>query len=185
MTPMTLWSAVGAFVLNALGGTRLPTAWQPPPVACAPAAANDPAPWVGNAALLKQFPPEVPRPQFLGAFGDRNQQYEIHLWQDRGGVFGEALHPVLEADSPVSRLYDARFDSRTGALSFATRFPSDPWTFTGTLGSAISGTVFRGDLLILVMLRPLTASERHGIADEDTYVSRAQFDCAMVLFRRF
>ncbi len=41
-----------------------------------------------------------PAPLFLGGFADANGDYELPLWRDSRGIFGELLHPVLEADSP-------------------------------------------------------------------------------------
>src|SRR5438045_3850638 len=82
------------------------------PLACVPAAATDPSPWVHNQQVLDSFPSDVPPPLFLGRFGS-SRAHELHLWQDAAGLFGEWLSPVLDADSPTSRLYDVRFDAQS------------------------------------------------------------------------
>lgn len=167
-------------------GTR-PVARQPQPVECRPAAPTDGAPWISNTRILNSFPPDTPKPRFIGAFGDRSLEYELHLWRDARSVFGQVLSPVFEADSPTSRLYDARFDARTGAISFSTRFPEKPWTFAGMLRSGtVTGTVIDAARRTPVVLRKLREADAHGAgAVRDAYTSRAQFECAMVLFRRY
>lgn len=82
------------------------------PLACLPADPEDPAPWEHNHRVLSSFPADRPKPQFLGRFSDDDRRYELHLWRDRSGVFGEWLSPVLDADSPVSRPYEVVFDAR-------------------------------------------------------------------------
>ena len=66
---------------------------------CVPAPSNDPEPWKWNSRILDSCPPDVPRPAWAGAFGDARQLYQLDLWQDLKGIFGDFRKPVLEADS--------------------------------------------------------------------------------------
>jgi len=80
---------------------------------------RDPSkPWVQNSKVLDSFPKDNPVPRFIGTFRDKNQRYMLGLYQDAKGVFGQLSSPVLDADSPTSRLYDVAFDSRTSVLQF-------------------------------------------------------------------
>lgn len=158
---------------------------QSEPVSCMPAPLNDPAPWVWRVRILASFPADTPRPEFLGGFSDKNSQYELHLWRDAQGIFGQLLSPVLEADSPASRLYDGRFDGKTGAISFSARFPDGERRFAGRLGAdSVPATIEHVARSQKVVLRKLRTDRVHGASDE-SYSSRAQFECAMVLFRRY
>ncbi len=150
---------------------------------CVPAGANDPAPWTWNSRILASFPPDDPRPEFVGAYADSG--HELQLWRDSNGVFGELLAPVLEADSPASRLYDVRFDPGTGTLAFTARLPEEEQRFTGTLrADAVAGTLRHGARMGAVTWNKMPPEKAHG-APDDAYVSRAQFECAMNLFRRY
>jgi hypothetical protein len=158
---------------------------QTEPLRCVPAAQNHGAPWIWNTRILKSFPPDAPTPRFVGGFGDSRSEYELHLWRDSTGVFGQLLSPVLEADSPTSRLYDPRFDSRTRAVSFTVRFSDGERQFTGTLRpDSLAGTLVSPARTQRIALRKLRNSRVHGFP-HDAYTSRAQFDCAMILFHRY
>lgn len=155
------------------------------PPACVPAARDDPAPWIWNSHILAAFPPDTPKPEFAGAFGDGRSRHELHLWRDSRGVFGEFLSPVLDADSPTSRLYDPHIDPGTGAFEFTVRFKDGERRFTG----AIRSDLIAGDLRHAGRSEPVTwarlhLSRVHGAAG-DSYTSRVQFECAMDLFHRY
>jgi hypothetical protein len=51
------------------------------------------------------------------------------------GIFGELLSPVLDADSPTSRLYNPHLDPRTRAFDFVARFSGGERRFEGALRS--------------------------------------------------
>ena len=158
-------------------------AQSPAPLPCVPASAGDSQPWVHNARVLQSFPPDIPQPRFLGSFASANSQYELHIWRDAAGIFGELLSPVLDADSPTSRLYELHYDATSGALSFIARFP-DTHSFDGRLGSnAVSGRIVGGGKSEAVMLRKVDPGPRDAPWAEVT--SRAQFVCQMILFRRY
>ena len=90
----------------------------------------------------------------------------------------------MDADSPTSRLYDPRLDPKTGAVSFTVRFKDGERHFTGTLRSdSVTGTLQHAARGERVTMRKLRANNVHG-ATNDSYISRAQFECAMILFRR-
>ena len=89
---------------------------------------------------------------------------------------------MLEADSPTSRLYDAVFDSRTGALQFNSRFRDRQLQFSGVLrGRVIEATIIQNNRREKVILKRVKSSND----DEVLFTSRAQFDCAMTLWHRF
>jgi len=138
-----------------------------------------------KSRILQSFPPDPALPTFLGAFGDTSETYRLHLWHDRAGVFGEFLHPVLDVDSPTAQLSSVAFDETSGRLMFQVPFPPQPWAFDGTLaGPVLQGRLRRNgqiESLTLTALPPDLLSE----ALKDAYQSRAQFDCAMILFVRF
>lgn len=81
---------------------------------CVVADKNDREPWEHNNRVLAQFPPDEPLPVFMGRFVAPDASYELDLWRDRVGVFGQWVSPVLDADSPISRLYDLTFDVKSG-----------------------------------------------------------------------
>ena len=158
-------------------------AQSPAPLPCVPAPAGDFQPWVHNVRVLQSFPPDIPQPRFLGRFASANSQYELHIWRDTAGIFGELLSPVLDADSPSSRLYNLHFDAKSGTLSFTARFP-DTHAFDGHLrSSGVTGRIVRGDKSEAIILRRV----RPGSLDAALrgVTSRAQFDCQMILFRRY
>jgi hypothetical protein len=112
-------------------------------------------------------------------------EYELHIWQDSKGVFGELLHPVLDADSPSSRLLDVQFDPKSGALSFGVRFRNESEAYVGRLqGSRITGNVTRGGTTVKLVLRRVGAERTHGAPSSNSWVSRDQFECAMTMSRR-
>ena len=164
-------------ILPAASESEVPSCIAPP--------LDDPAPWIWRARILASFPPDAPRPKFLGGFRDKNSQYELHLWRDTPGIFGQLLSPVLEADSPASRLYDAHFDGKTGAIGFMVRFDDGERRFMGRLDynnvTITTEHAARGEKIVL---QKLQADRVHGVTAE-SYTSRAQFQCAMVLFGRY
>jgi hypothetical protein len=154
------------------------------PLPCVPPPATDRTPWVTRARILHSFPADSPLPRFVGGFGDSVAGYELHLWSDKQGLFGELLHPVLDADSPTSRLSAVAFDSSTGTLIFRARFGTDDRQFEGTLeADVVSGRFDRSAPGEVVTLKRLPPERIHGAA-EGSYTSRAQFECAMTLFHR-
>ena len=156
---------------------------QTTPLPCTPAKQGDTQPWIHNSKVLDSFPKDNLLPRFVGEFRDKNWSYEIELYQDaQGVVFGEFSSPVLEADSPTSRLYDAVFDSRTGALQFNSRFRDRQLQFSGVLrGRVIEATIIQNNRREKVILKRVKSSND----DEVLFTSRAQFDCAMTLWHRF
>jgi hypothetical protein len=155
------------------------------PLPCVPAASDDPQPWVHNSRVLGSFPPDVPRPRFLGRFHDSNSEHELHIWRDSTGIFGEWLSPVLDADSPVSRLYETQFNATSGSLSFAGRFREAEQRFDGQMrGNVIRGTVKRPGRSKTVVMRK-SRPALLGEALRESVTSRAQFECQMILFRRY
>ena len=122
----------------------------------------------------------------MGRFVAPDAPYELDLWRDRVGVFGEWVSPVLEQDAPVSRLYDLTFDAKSGAISFATRTPGFEQRFDGR----VSDRVIRGTSTPVtgkketIELRKLPLDSL-GLALRDGTTSRAGFECEMVLFRRY
>lgn len=104
-------------------------------LACVPAPADDGAPWEHNTRVLESFPPDNPVPRFLGSFADAASTYRLHMWRDAKGLFGELLSPLLDADSPTSRLYEPRFDAASGTVAFVVHFPPEQWAFRGVLRS--------------------------------------------------
>jgi len=180
------WPYLPLVLILATGSlTAAATPQRSDPLPCVPAASGDTAPWNWESRILESFPPDTPRPAFAGAFGDKNSLYRLDLWRDSKGIFGELRNPVLEADSPTSRLYDPRFDPKTGAVSFTVRLPGGDRQFTGTLRSdSVTGMVRHAARSERVTLRKLRVSQRRGAID-DFYTSRAKFECAMILFRRY
>ena len=156
------------------------------PLACVPARGDDPEPWTWNSRILASFRPDTPKPEFVGAFGDDRSQYELSLWRDSKGVFGELRSPVLEADSPTSRLYDPHFDPKTGTVDFTVRFNDGERRFAGTLRSdSVTGIVQHaghGEPVAWQRVRANGAASRNRASD--FYTSRAKFECATILFRR-
>jgi hypothetical protein len=148
------------------------------PLPCVTSKRGDTHPWDHNAEVLSSYPPEAPR--YLGSFRDKAWDYELQLYRDAKGLFGELLSPVLESDSPDSRLYDVVFDPKVGTLRFGARFRDGQLHFTGVLhNGVVRGTITRDSRSENVILR------RVRISAEDPYTSRAQFECAMTLFHRY
>ena len=176
--------AAGVLLLAVLGpGAAAAPASTPLP--CAPAHSGDSQPWVHNARVLASFPPDTPPPRFVGRFRDGASEYELHLWRDATGVFGELLSPVLEADSPVSRLYQAQSDAKAGTLKFAARFPGAEQVFSLRIhGVEINGVVTRDGKSRPVHLRQSSVAAKDNPLG-NSVISRAQFACQMILFHRF
>lgn len=151
---------------------------------CTPAKQGDTQPWVHNSKVLASFPKDNPLPRLIGTFRDKNRSYMLDLFQDAKGLFGELSSPVLDADSPTSRLYDIAFDSRTGTLQFSSRFQDGQLQFNGILrGRKIEATVTRNNR---AEAEKATLKRVRFFADgEVPFTSRAQFECAMTLWRRF
>jgi hypothetical protein len=153
---------------------------------CVAADRNDREPWEHNHRVLAQFPPDEPLPLFMGRFVAPDAWYELDLWRDRVGVFGQWVSPVLDADSPVSRLYGLTFDAKSGAISFTTRIPGAEQRFEGH----VSDQLIRGTSTPVtgkketIELRKLPLDPL-GVALRDGTTSRAGFECEMVLFRRY
>lgn len=152
------------------------------PLPCVRPPLSDGTPWETKSRTLRSFPADTPRPKHIGWFSDTRDTYRLSVWRDSKGIFGEMSYPVLDADSPTSRLYDAHFDEKSGALSFRAELGLGELFFSGTLSSnAIEGTLrdesFANDV---VMFR--LADD--GNFERDRYVSRTQYYCEMVLFNR-
>ena len=180
---LDLWLTIGAVWIAIVVQKDL-SAQPSTPLPCVPPPVTDGAPWIARARILGSFPADSPTPEFLGGFTDEQAVYEVHLWKDAVGVFGEFLYPVLEADSPTSRLHETTFNSSDGAIGFSLRLPSEKWTFTGHLGPvSLAGSLHRRDKSESLILRRLPLDDVHG-ALEHFYISRAHFECAMVLFHR-
>jgi len=154
---------------------------QTEPLPCVPAPLGHTQPWSHNSAVLSSYRADNPQPVFAGAFADPERNYRLHLWRDATGVFGELLSPVLDADSPTSRLYDATFVPKQNTLRFGARFPSRHISFEGELGRH----QLRGIMTEAGRQARITLTKMPREDDDSLYVSRAQFDCAMVLFRRY
>ncbi len=119
-------------------------------------------------------------PRFVGAFRDKARDYQLVLYRDATGIFGELSSPLLESDSPTSRLYDVYFDPGTATLRFRARFRYGQLNFSGALRSTvIKGTVDGGSYTQAVVLRRVRHYDRYP------WVSRAQFNCGMLLFNRY
>lgn len=150
------------------------------PLPCTPAKHGDTRPWIHEREVLSSYPPDVPPLRFVGAFRDRTWDYQLEIFLDAKGLFGELLSPVLEADSPDSRLYDIAFDPKAGSLRFGARFADGPLQFTGMLRrDMVRGTITRAGRKEHVVLRRIRKIDKHP------YTSRAQFECAMILFHRY
>lgn len=156
---------------------------QPTPLPCTKDGRDPSQPWSHNAKVLESFPRDNPLPRYVGAFRDKNWKYQVILYQDAKGIFGKLLTPVLDADSPTSALYDATFDSRSGALRFSAKVGNGQLLLNGVLRGRISqGTVTQHDLNERVTLKRIKWHDDDG---DLAYTSRAQFDCAMILYRRY
>ena len=146
---------------------------------CVRADRLDGQPWVHHSRVLESFPEVIPAPTVVGSFQDRDGQFWLRLWRDEQGYFGELASPILEADSPTSRLRNLRWSAETRELSFA---------------AAPTGVEFRMDGILeedrFVVAR-VSGKTVHGLVllkEPQTWMSnwksRAQFECAMELWRR-
>ncbi len=139
-------------------------------------------PWVEKFKILDSYAKDDPLPSFIGTFRDKNQKYMLDLYQDATGIFGELSSPVLDADSPTSRLYEVSFDPSTMDLQFSARFWDGHLLFSGRLsGRVIKATITRNNRTEKVTLRRTQDTD----SDEFFFTSRAQFECAMTLWNRF
>lgn len=156
---------------------------QPTPLPCTKEVRDPSQPWVHDAKVLESFPKDNPLPLYVGAFRDKHWNYQLILFKDAQGVFGELLSPVLEADSPTSRIYKATFDPKSGALQFSAKFRMEQIKFTGVLRSRIiKGTVEVSNRNEKITLKKI---KWYDDDEELPYTSRAQFDCAMILYGRY
>ena len=149
-------------------------------VQCTRAKQGDTRPWVHDSEVLSSFPKDNPMPRFVGAFRDKARFYQLQLYSDATGIFGQLSSPLLEADSPTSRLYDVYFDPGKATLRFRARFRYGELEFSGVLRSTvINGTFDGGTYTQAVVLRRVQHFDKYP------WVSRAQFNCAMLLFNRY
>lgn len=154
---------------------------QPTPLPCTKEGRDPSQPWVHNAKVLESFPRDNPLPRYVGAFRDKNWNYQAILYQDTKSIFGELSSSVLDADSPTSRFYDTTFDSRSGVLQFSAKFRNGQLLFSGVLrGRIIEATVTQNNRNEKVTLKRIKWYDDEEVA----YTSRAQFDCAMILYTR-
>jgi hypothetical protein len=149
------------------------------PLPCEPASPKDVAPWDHNSAVLSSFPPSVPPPVYVGDFKDEAEDYWLDIWRDERGVFGQLSHPVFEADSPTSRLYDVVGDRRMKQLSFRAVFPEGDVRMSAIVQRrVVRATITAGSSKKQVVLRKFRW-------DAMSWASREQFDCAMKLWHRY
>lgn len=176
--PLILVVVISLLSLPALAQVSL----RPAQLPCTKEGRDPSQPWVHNTKVLDSFPRDNSLPSFIGAFRDKDLDYQLILYQDTKGIFGELLRPVLDADSPTSRLYDATFDSRSGALRFSSKFRNGQLRFAGVLrGRKLQATVTQNNHDEKVALKRIKWYDD----EEVSYKSRAQFDCAMLLYGRF
>jgi len=159
------------------------------PLPCVRPLLSDGTPWETKSRVLRSFPPDTPRPAFVGTFTDARETYTIetyrlHVWRDSKGIFGEIAYPVLDADSPASRLYDAHFDAKSGALSFRAKLGIGELVFSGVLSSNIIKGTLRDESFVKDVVMFRSADDGNYGNQRDRYVSRAQHDCEMVLYNR-
>ena len=160
--------------------TQSNASYQANSLQCTRAKQGDTQPWIHNSEVLSSFPKDNPMPRFVGAFRDKARLYQLELYSDATGVFGELSSPLLEADSPTSRLYDVYFDPGKATLRFRARFRYGELEFSGVLRSTvINGTFDGGTYTQAVVLRRVQHFDKYP------WVSRAQFNCAMLLFNRY
>jgi hypothetical protein len=182
----------GFLVAGASGGTlSAADAGTPEPLPCEQAPRGDPQPWVHRARVLSSFAADDPAPRFVGAFAGHGKrgELELHLWRDARGIFGVLLSPVLDVDSPSGRLRDVQFDEKLGRFAFTARYEGMAFTFAGrlrrgTISGTFTGTYRNGTFPDEVTLRKLGTDEGHGAPSDQSYTSRAQFECAMTLIGR-
>lgn len=153
------------------------------PLRCVGAPANDTQPWIWNSRILGSFPTDRPAPKFVGAFAGEDGQHELLLLRDAKGVFGELRSPVLEADSPTSRLYSAHLDPGTGVLKFSVRFGDGERHFVGSLRpDTVTGRLQHGQQYESVRWPLVTTVD---LAIEPFATSRAAFECFQTLAHRY
>jgi hypothetical protein len=169
------------------GEPRADDAGAATPLHCEPAPVGDSRPWIHTRRVLNSFRPDIPAPRFAGAFAGAGPSldYEIHLWRDSKGIFGELLSPVLDADSSSGQLLDVQFDGKSGRLTFTARVRGEEHKFAGRLRPRTMKGVFtyRG-VDETIVLRRLGAEEGHGVPPSTSWVSRDQFACAMMMWGR-
>lgn len=154
-----------------------------PEFPCVRAEKGDSEPWIHNVKVLDSFPPDNPLPRYLGAFRDKDWEYQLILYQDKNGVFGELLSPVLEADSPASVIHETAFDAKSGTLKFSAQAQGGKLQFDGILrGREIKASITLHNINEKIVLKRIKWTDDE--APEFSYKSRAEFDCAMFLYRR-
>jgi hypothetical protein len=155
---------------------------------CEPHPAGDSQPWNWEQRVLNSFRPDDPPPAFVGAFaggGRTLASYEVHIWRDSKGIFGELLSPVLDADSPRAELLDVQFDPKSGSLTFTARGRREEHKFVGSLRRRRMKGIFTcGGVSETITLRRIGPNEEHGIPSSSSWASRDQFACAMKLWIR-
>jgi hypothetical protein len=165
-----------------LGAAAQQAALQTTPLPCTTEQRDPSRPWVHNSESIDSFPKDDPLPRFMGTFRDKDQNYMLDLYQDSKGIFGELSSPVLDADSPTSRLYDVTFDSRTGALHFSAKFRDGQLQFSGILRGRVIGAAITTDNRTE---KATLNIKRYPAGERFLFTSRAQFDCGMTLWHRF
>ena len=137
----------------------LPAATAPAlsgPLSCVAAPHDDPAPWIWRARILASFPPDTPRPEFLGGFRDKNSRYELHLWRDARG-FSESCRAL--SWRLILRPHDSMtlsFDGKTETVSFTARFPDGERRLAGRLGAdSLTATIEHANHSDKIILRKL------------------------------
>jgi hypothetical protein len=163
----------------AIAGTALAPAASADQLPCVPAARTDGQPWVHRSRVLESFPQVSPAPTAVGTYQDKDGEFSLALWRDEHGYFGELSSPVLDADSPTSRLRDVAWRAGTRELRFAASPGGVELRMAGTLVrhgyvvSQLSGKPVHG-----LVLRKAPHSSMYD------WRSRAQFECAMKLWAR-
>jgi len=174
---------IAVVYVSTISGTAQGQALPSSPLPCTTEKRDPTQPWVHNAAVLSSFPKDKPLPRYIGAFRDRRRVYQIVLFEDGKGIFGELLSPVLDADSPTSRLYDAHYKKPSGVLDFSVKLRNQRLLFSGVFrGRVVRGTFVQNDRKEKVTLKRINWNDND---QELAYTSRAQFECAMILFGRY
>lgn len=146
---------------------------------CSPAAPNDPQPWVYESSVLNSFRLEIPAPQYVGDFLDQGSYYWLTLWRDERGFFGSLASPVVDQDSPSAPIKNVQWVPITKVL----RFTASPSVKVEMIG-VLTATEFR-----VTNITGGFSSEFPVLLFEDKqegaeWRSRAQFECAMKMWRR-
>jgi hypothetical protein len=166
-------------VALAIGGAALLPGSACGQLPCVPADGSDGQPWVHHSRVLESFPTVIPAPTVLGSFMDRDGEYWLSLWRDELGYFGELSSPVLEVDSPSSRLRNTHWNSETREL----RFVAAP----GGVQMRVVGVLYEDRFVVSQIsgeeVHDVVLLKQTAMAIYD-WRSRAQFECAMKMWRR-